>query len=478
MTRSFFWLIGFLAIFGAWEYGTTGNYIYFALPFLVLVILLTTFNIRHTYLLLLGCLPLSMEYYAPNGMSTDLPTEPLTVGLMLVWLLYVAYRPTRIDFKALLNPISILLLVHLSWIFLTAYTSQEPGISIKFFIAKIWYVITFFMFPLLLIRDEKDVRRFAIQIFVPFALVTAYIVYSHYQMDFAFTLINTAVHPFFRNHVSYAVMLALFMPFAVYVLAQYGKTYTNKVLISAGILIMLFGIATAYTRAAYIGIILSLMVYVAVRLRLMMPAVVLGIVMGIGVVFYLVADNKYLDIVPSEKTVAHTEFGSIVKATSQLKDISTMERYFRWIAAARMCSHRPMLGFGPGTFTTFYKQYSVLRFSTYVSDNPERSGTHNYYLMTLTDQGFPGLIIYLILTIFALVRGQRIWHESPRGARRGAVMAALLCLVTIDAIQLMNDMLETDKVGSLFFLSLAILVKMDRLNNHGPSKSDLETMEA
>ena len=40
-------------------------------------------------------------------------------------------------------------------------------------------------------------------------------------------------------------------------------------------------------------------------------------------------------------------------------------------------------------------------------------------------------------------------------------LAALLCFVLVIVLMLMNDLVETDKIGSLFFISLAILVNMD-----------------
>jgi O-antigen ligase len=44
------------------------------------------------------------------------------------------------------------------------------------------------------------------------------------------------------------------------------------------------------------------------------------------------------------------------------------------------------------------------------------------------------------------------------------LVAALLCFILIDLLMLMNDLVETDKVGSLFFLSAAVLVSVDLKN--------------
>jgi O-antigen ligase len=130
-----------------------------------------------------------------------------------------------------------------------------------------------------------------------------------------------------------------------------------------------------------------------------------------------------------------------------------------------MTTEHPISGVGPGNFYFFYKQFTLNRFATYVSNNPEKSGIHNYYLMTLVEQGLPGLLIFLAMMLYTLILGERVYHESGNNINRKAlVMGLMLMLTVIDAFLLMNDMIETDKVGSFFFFSMAILINLDLLN--------------
>jgi O-antigen ligase len=115
-----------------------------------------------------------------------------------------------------------------------------------------------------------------------------------------------------------------------------------------------------------------------------------------------------------DRTVTHYEFDNLIEATAKGEDISTMERVYRWVAGLHMISEKPVFGFGPGNFYNFYHSYTVTSFETYVSDNPEKSGIHSYYLMTVVEQGFPGLLFFLALSFFvfdpcraALSRGTR-----------------------------------------------------------------------
>jgi O-antigen ligase len=61
------------------------------------------------------------------------------------------------------------------------------------------------------------------------------------------------------------------------------------------------------------------------------------------------------------------------------------------------------LGHGPGNFYPTYKKYTVTEFSTYLSDNDEKSTVHNYFLLLLVEQGIIGLAIFLALSILIFI---------------------------------------------------------------------------
>jgi O-antigen ligase len=238
----------------------------------------------------------------------------------------------------------------------------------------------------------------------------------------------------------------------------------RKLIIKICFSILVFGIITAYTRAAYVAVAGALAAYWVIRLRLTKLAIVITLIVVAGVVNFLIAKNMFMEFAPSENTVAHTGLNDIVSSTSKLEDVSTMERYYRWIAGVRMIAEKPIVGFGPGNFHQFYKQYTLDRFSTYVSDNPEKSGIHNYYLMVALEQGIVGLIIFVFLVIFVILYGEKVYHASSSSQNKDLVMAALLSTIIIDAFLMMNDMIETDKVGSFFFFNMAIVVLIDTFN--------------
>lgn len=64
-------------------------------------------------------------------------------------------------------------------------------------------------------------------------------------------------------------------------------------------------------------------------------------------------------------------FEDHIMATTYGTDISSAERYYRWIAAIRMSEDHPYFKVGPNNFYDFYKPYTIT-FKTWVSRNPER----------------------------------------------------------------------------------------------------------
>ena len=431
-------------------------------PVLIAFVFQLLIDYEKIYFLLFLSIPVSTEVFLTDHLATDLPTEPLIVGLMIVYFLILLTKPLTLDRKFFKHPLSLLILAHVFWIAVTTFTSSEIGFSLKFLLAKVWYVVTFFYFAGHLAKDEKKINFLLWLLIIPLTLATAKVILHHATLQFGFKTINEACPPFFRNHVNYAAILSVFLPFAYYL--RKWSFGVKKRFLEIAFITLVFGVITAYTRAAYVALALIPFAYFIIRLRLVKLAAAIVLIALIGVLSFLITENKFLEMVPTDQTVAHTELSDIVSSTTELKDVSTMERYYRWIAGAEMIAKKPILGFGPGNFYHFYKHYTLNRFATYVSDNPEKSGIHNYYLMTTLEQGFIGLIIFLLLIYSTIVYGEQVYHESEIQIRRDLVMAAILSTIVIDAFLLINDMIETDKIGSFFFFNIAIIVIIDLAN--------------
>ncbi len=443
-----------------WLAVATEQAVWAVIPLLLLVATYVVVDLLGAFVFLGALIPLSTELDLPGGFSTDFPVEPYTVGLMLAYFLWLlGDLKNRFPVKMALHPIGLLLLAHWGWTFLTSFSALHPLISIKFFLAKSWYIVVYFFMAGSLLQREDGIRRFfRAALWMLFATIFI-IMLRHGAAGFTFDSANKVMSPFYRNHVDYAAIMTVLFPVVWY--WPYG--FSEKKSGARGHLLLvvwlLLAIQLTYTRTAYISLLMAAGLYVVLRLRLLKPALVLAFGLAVGGLFYLASQNRYLDYAPNyQTTIAHHRFDNLIEATYKLEDISTMERFYRWIAGVQMGRERPLLGYGPGNFYEGYRPYTVTSFKTYVSDNPERSGIHNYFLMLLAEQGVPGLLLFVALLFYAFFTAERLYHRLPKGPERYRLLAITLGLGIITSFLLMNDMIETDKVGTFFFIYLALLV--------------------
>jgi O-antigen ligase len=441
-------------------------YYLFALPAVFLLVYLTVVNFRAVFFILMATLPMSVEYEFPNGFGTDLPSEPLTVGLMVVYILYLCRTAKQQVFHLYWwrHPITVVLLMHLGWIFMSVLFSQSPGLSVKFLLAKIWYLASFYFLAGVVFKDRRSILLFVKCVFWPLLVAVLVTLVRHSLLGFSFKDVNYALSPYFRNHVNYACMLALFFPFVLLLFRQSRQGSVVKIVVGLGILVFVVGIILSYTRTAQLAVLASVGYYFVVHFRLTRLVLMVASVGVVGFIAYgLVNKNNYIGYAPKfKKTITQSNYSNLIDATSKLEDISTMERAYRWVAGFNMVWAKPWTGFGPNNFYDHYQSYTVTGFKTYVSKNPEHSGIHCYYLMTGVEQGLPGLFFFLLVCFYALIWGEGVYHAAKDKLDRQVVLACLLSFVTILLIVAINDLIETDKIGAFFFLNLAVLVNMDR----------------
>ncbi len=434
-----------------------------AMPALLLVIFFTVLNYKAFYFVLMAMLPCSIEYYFPSGLATDLPTEPLMAGLMMVTFALILFRKNTLPAGFLSNPLIIVLLLHLFWIFICALNSGMPVHSFKVFLAKIWYFTPFTLLTAIVIRSGADLKKWFWCIFLPLTFLIFVTVLRHGIIyHFSFQEINKCVTPYFRNHVNYAAMMSIFFPFILWAASWYRKnTITHKMLLVA-IVFYIVAVYLSYTRTAMLAILGMIPFYFMVKWRLTRYAVLALILFGSIGISWLFYDNHYLRFAPSyEDTIYHDDFGSHLSSTFEGKDVSSMERVYRWVAAARMVHDRPYMGVGSGNFYNYYQSYTVTAFETYISDNEERSTVHNYYLLMLAEQGWIGLIIFLLVTFTVFIYGEYIYYKMVARENKRAVMIMLLVMFSIIINLLLSDMLESDKVGPFFFMVISMLALFD-----------------
>ena len=113
-------------------------------------------------------------------------------------------------------------------------------------------------------------------------------------------------------------------------------------------IIGLTGLLFAYSRGAWIALLVGISAVWVIRKKLMGIVVVIAILGVVISTVWLVSDKNYMQFAPDhDRTVFHTDFSEHMLATVEMKDVSTAERFYRWIAGTRMLADKPITGFGP-----------------------------------------------------------------------------------------------------------------------------------
>ena len=242
----------------------------------------------------------------------------------------------------------------------------------------------------------------------------------------------------------------------------YAEASNKRRLLNLSIIIYLVAIYFSYTRASYLAVIAMAATYFIINFKMIKLALISSIIGVIFIFSFITSENYYLKYQPSVKTVSQHEISDIIDATLKGTDVSSMERIYRWIAAIHMANERPITGFGPNGFVPNYKNYTVFVFETWISENEERSGVHNYFLMTLVEQGVLGLLIFVGLLSAFFMFGEKLFHKLKNKELKNASLAIMLSMIAIVVSLIFSDMIEVDKTGSFFFINLALLVLVSR----------------
>ncbi len=420
---------------------------------------------QHTeklFWLLLGTLPLSTELNIAPQLGLDFPDEILMMTLTGLALLYWWHKPQQFPLSIWRHPLFFLLCVHLCWITVTVIYAIEPVPAVKFLLAKIWYIVPFVILPTLCLNSISGLQKLAACFLWPMGFVVIVTLLRHGADGFSFESINRHLFPFFRNHVNYASMLVCLLAvlFCVYQLTP-KQTVRRKWLLA----VLLTGLAAlmlAYSRGAWLALITGIVSVFVIRKKQMGVLIVLTVVAVLVSTVWLVTDKRYFRFAPDhDKTIFHTDFSQHLSATVELKDVSNAERFYRWVAGVRMLADKPLTGFGPSSFYLHYRTYTVQRFETWVSSNPEHSTVHNYFLLTALEQGVAGLVIFCVFYFFMLMRLQKIYHQLHSYFYRAVTMTVAVILMMIGTINFISDMIETDKIGSLFWLCMGMVMVLD-----------------
>lgn len=455
-------LLGSMVVFAYFN-----QYIALAVPFVCIFIALLVLNFRLGYWIFLFTIPASVQLtFLGDTLSTSLPDEPMMALWLVTLIALLAYHRRLLPEWFFKNGITVVVALQFLWLIIAVVYSKETIISIKFLAAKTWFLASFFIMPILVIKRKKDfVTAFAV-VLIPLLISMCIIMYRHRMFGFGFLRINQAIGILWYNRVDYSAFMSMFFPLLLvaWPLTRKKRIYW-RVLLLATMLFFLPCIYLTFARGAMLALVFAIAMGIAIKMRLANFAMPFFYGLIALTMVYMVRHNKYIDYRPNfEHTYTHFTFTDHMIATFRGEDMSSMERLYRWIAAVRMSNENPVTGVGPNAFYYYYKPYAVSSFRTYVSRNNEHSTTHNYFLLMLVEQGWPAMLLYAVLVALFFAKAQKVYHRFPKGEKfyRNVTLGIAMMFASCFITNFFSELLETHKIGAMFFLGLSLMVILDR----------------
>lgn len=447
-------------------YAFTNQYLILAIPFVLALLALAIINLKSFYWLFLLTIPFSFTIYFFNGaLSTTLPDEPFAWLLLGITICLAAYNYRKFPEWFFRNSITLVIVLQLVWMLVAVAFSEELLPSIKFALARIWYINAYFLLPVLVFRKKKDFKKAFLILLIPITLHALFAFGWHYTKHFNYWLSNKVVQPFYFNHVDYSTVLSMVFPL-LYVAWKLSKG--RKILrwiLGLTILFYIPAIYVASARAAILAVFFAFFMGFMIRKKKATWVMPTSYALLLGLVFFLAHNNYYIKFRFDKKyNATQPTFMDAVTGMFTGKDMSSMERFYRWIAAVRMSTERPLTGVGPNNFYDYYKPHTVSMFATWVSRNEERSTTHNYFLYMLVEQGWPAMILYGLLIALVFAQAQKIYHRTEDPFYKQVVLGLAMVFAAGFVNNFFSELIETHKVGALFYLSVASIIIIGQLS--------------
>jgi O-antigen ligase len=436
-------------------------YVGILIPVAGILLLIYIFNLKNILLLAVFVTPLSIDLGNYDfGVSISVPSEPLLIGI-LFFLVLKFLLEGGIENRIMRHPVTIAILFNLSWILVTAVTSDMPLVSFKYLLSRLWFIVPLYFGGLMLFRTKINIRKFIWTYVTSLIIVVFYTTWIHMGNGFSEKAGHWAMTPFYNDHTAYGAILALFIPVVFGMVLDKSLSMKQRKWASITGLIFTIALFLSFSRAAWVSVVFAIGVLVLVMLHIRFRWIVISTVALFAI--FLTFKVEILEKLEKNKQDASANFIEHIQSVSNISsDASNLERINRWQAALRMFSEKPLLGWGPGTYQFEYAPFQHKNEKTVISTNfGNRGNAHSEYIGPLAESGILGMSSVLFLVISVIYTGLNVYKKSNNRQTRLIALSVTLGLITYFVHGLMNNFLNTDKAGVPFWGLVAIIVALD-----------------
>jgi O-antigen ligase len=438
-------------------------YLFNLLPFLILIILLAVFDIEKLMYLMVFSTPLAIslkELGINNGLNLSLPAEPLMIGITFIYFLNElnsGFTSNRI----LKHPITLIIIIQLIWILITSITSELPIISMKFILARIWFLTSCYFICTELFKKKSAIINHLLFYSIALFIVAIITTIKHSSYAFDEKIADWIVSPFYNDHTAYGAALAMYIPVMCGVLFMKNISKRIKIVCFIMLSIFIMSIIVSFARAGWLSLVVSLAVLVSLLLKIKFRTILLTIIGT--VVIFMSFQTEILMVLGRNNTDSDGDISANIESMSNIStDASNLERLNRWSCALQMFEEKPFLGFGPGTYQFLYAPYQKSSLKTIISTNfGDKGNAHSEYLGPLCEQGLIGSLIVIALVFAVMFLGYRLVYSVKDRSIKILTITIVMSLSTYFVHGFLNNFLDTDKASVPFWGFLAMLVCID-----------------
>jgi len=433
---------------------------------ILFVILMYFVSLDKIILLITFLTPLAVNFSSLEmGIGISIPTEPLMVGVLIFFFIKILHEG-KYDITILKHPLTIALLFNLTWMFLTCVTSEMPWVSFKYLLSRLWFVIPFYFFAIILFKKYSNIKLFIWLYIIPLLGIIFYTLYNHSIRGFDEESGHWVMTPFYNDHTAYGAVLSIFVPILFGFSINKNYTVSSRIVSFTFFVFFIVALVLSYSRAAWISLAVGLVVFILVLLKIKFRWILLSLAVFIGL-FYAF-QNQILDKLEKNKQDSSENFVEHIKSIYNISsDASNLERINRWQSAIRMFHERPFWGWGPGTYQFLYAPYQMSKEKTIISTNAGDLGNaHSEYIGPLAESGLLGMLSVFAIFILSIYYGLRVYKKAVTHEIKIISLGIVIGLISYYIHGFLNNFLDSDKASVPVWGFIAILVALDLFHNN------------
>lgn len=399
---------------------------------------------------------------------------PLIAAILLILPSLLEKKTPKLD-----HPIAILMLL---WLALAFIADLLNGCSDMHMVRTNTVLGLFILIYIVLLSCEITIDYKTI-----FWLITviAISISFHSGKDGIYALISGAnnygsnnLSGLFSGSNAYALGSGMLLFFVIFTFQQVNTKlilgyrenwYSNPLLIMffkisliVAIIGILYNIISLQSRGAFISTCLGLIIWIILQKR--------GVIVLITASLILIVSINYLPL-----PEGYVERISSAFAEEEELDISAASRPHFWKTAREMVADHP-LGVGPGCFPAYYDQYDT---SNGLYGN--RRSVHSSHFQILSDSGYLGIIIWILLFMISywkLFKIRKLSKTHIKDKNKTKYFADISCmLLCCQSVFLIGGSFYEYAYNDIIWLVLALVITVDKkLNNEiNPSNAVVKT---